>query len=258
MNLEQIYNSFPESDPITGKWPIVNSCYPVLFLTGGYLYFIYIAGPRYMKDRPPYKLKNFIFFYNIFQILANAWFVQEFIRNGWFTKYGIRCVAPDFDSPTAQKIMAVSWWLYQIKIIDYIETCIFVLRKKESQISGLHVYHHISIVMFGWIFLKYFPDVRGAFLLILNCSVHVIMYTYYFCAACGPKIQQIAARIKPYLTTIQMVQFIVALLFLAQGFLPSCETPRGKKILPYFYVNIIIYLVLFYNFYRKNYIKKSK
>jgi hypothetical protein len=34
---------------------------------------------------------------------------------------------------------------------------VFVLRKKERQISFLHVYHHASQVLYTWAHLKYLP-----------------------------------------------------------------------------------------------------
>jgi elongation of very long chain fatty acids protein 7 len=42
-----------------------------------------------------------------------------------------------------------------IKIIDLIETIFFCLRKKAGQVSFLHVYHHISTLLFTWISCKY-------------------------------------------------------------------------------------------------------
>jgi elongation of very long chain fatty acids protein 4 len=33
----------------------------------------------------------------------------------------------------------------------------FVLRKKDRQISFLHVYHHASQALFTWAYLKYLP-----------------------------------------------------------------------------------------------------
>lgn len=90
------------ADPITGQWPMMSSWYPIILVTLTYLCFVYIAGPRYMKNRPPYELKTFILFYNIIQVLANAWIVKEHIRGGWFTKYGVKCGKPDFDSPNVK------------------------------------------------------------------------------------------------------------------------------------------------------------
>lgn len=41
------------------------------------------------------------------------------------------------------------------KVIDLLDTCFFVLRKKSSNVSFLHVYHHIGTLLFSWSVLKY-------------------------------------------------------------------------------------------------------
>lgn len=50
-----------------------------------------------------------------------------------------------------------TFWFYGImlRIIEFIETIIFVLRKKQNQVTFLHVYHHISTIIIFWVFLKY-------------------------------------------------------------------------------------------------------
>lgn len=45
------------------------------------------------------------------------------------------------------------------------------------------------------------------FSVVLNSSVHVIMYSYYFAALFGPKVQQKLQGIKKNITLIQMVIF---------------------------------------------------
>lgn len=57
-----------------------------------------------MKSRPPFKLKTFIYYYNIFQILINTLIVEEHIRGGCFTTISLVCGTEDFDSPSAKKV----------------------------------------------------------------------------------------------------------------------------------------------------------
>lgn len=49
-----------------------------------------------MKNRKPYNLKTFIQWYNIFQIIANAYLVQQNISAGWFSEISIFCEMPDY------------------------------------------------------------------------------------------------------------------------------------------------------------------
>lgn len=51
-----------------------------------------------------------------------------------------------------------------IKILDLLETIFFVLRKKQNQVSFLHVYHHVGMVMGGWGATKYIPGGHVTFL----------------------------------------------------------------------------------------------
>lgn len=59
------------------------------------------------------------------------------------------------------------WWMYMLKIVELSETVFFVLRKKQNQVSSLHVYHHVSMVLLAWIGVKYFPGE------LINFSIYV-------------------------------------------------------------------------------------
>lgn len=42
------------------------------------------------------------------------------------------------------------------KLLDLLDTIFFVLRKKQSHVTFLHVHHHVTMVMIVWTFGKYF------------------------------------------------------------------------------------------------------
>ncbi|XP_018396097.1 PREDICTED: elongation of very long chain fatty acids protein AAEL008004-like [Cyphomyrmex costatus] len=258
MGLGEIYHYlFVElSVPRTREWLFISSPYPLMLITLGYVYFVLYAGPRFMKNRPPYELKNFILIYDAIQILANLWFVQKHVSYGWFSEFSILCSPPNSDSINAIKMFNLIWMLIFVKLFDYVETVVFVLRKKQNQVSGLHVYHHISNVIFIWYYLTYILDERATFISLLNCFVHVIMYIYYFIAAWSPKLQQMISPIKPFITKLQMVQFIVMIIVLLQFLSPNCVVPRGS--VPIFIGNLFLFLYLFYNFHKENYTKSPK
>lgn len=55
-----------------------------------------------------------------------------------------------------------------------------VLRKKNKQISFLHVYHHFLLV-WAWFFVCKFACGGDAYFgAIMNSFIHVVMYGYYF------------------------------------------------------------------------------
>lgn len=57
----------------------MDSPWPMILILFSYLYFVFQCGPRFMKNRPAYELKSFIKFYNIFQIISNAYLVKEIL-----------------------------------------------------------------------------------------------------------------------------------------------------------------------------------
>ena len=76
--------------------------------------------------------------------------------------------------------------------------------------------------LYLFIFFKYiFPGGMGTFHALLNCVVHVIMYSYYGLTAMGPNYQKYLWW-KKYLTTIQLVCpvfiFIYILTFMSSKF----------------------------------------
>jgi len=80
----------------------------------------------------------------------------------------------------------------------------FVLRKKEKQITFLHMYHHTVMPMISWACTKYYPGGHGTFIGVINSFVHIIMYFYYMMSAMGPQYQKYLWW-KKYITTLQMV-----------------------------------------------------
>ncbi|XP_029176888.1 elongation of very long chain fatty acids protein 1-like [Nylanderia fulva] len=261
--MEKMYNYLfvEHSVSLSREWPLISSPLPLTLIIIGYLFFVLYAGPRYMKNRPPYELRTFMLLYNSIQILTNLWMVQEHLSFGWFSEYGVTCATTlALNSPKALKIFNNIWWLMLLKIFDLVETCTFVLRKKDNQVSFLHVYHHATNILFVWIYLKYILDARATLISLINCTVHVIMYMYYFISARGPKYQRIMSPLKPFITRIQMVQFLAIIIYMIQFANPICSLDGQicYTIGTIFGVNILINLALFYNFYKKSYTNVSK
>ncbi|XP_047354504.1 elongation of very long chain fatty acids protein 7-like [Vespa velutina] len=256
MNLNNIYeNMIKGVDPRVKQWPLVDSPSTIITIIGIYIVSIFI-GSKYMNNRPAYSLKRFIQFYNIFQILANSIIVYMFLDGGWYENIFIYCVPLIYSTdPSSMKIALAIWYTMILKMIDLIETGIFVLRKKNNQISFLHVYHHITTAFLAWLCIRFYAAGMAASISMLNCSVHVIMYAYYFLSSLGPEIQKLILPYKPILTIIQMVQFVILLIYLLQTFLPDCKVPKLASFI--MFINLIINLLLFLNFYMKTY-KNSK
>nr|CAD7451027.1 unnamed protein product [Timema bartmani] len=100
--------------------------------------------------------------------------------------------------------MARACWCYMIcKVVELLDTVFFVLRKKNNQISYLHLHHHTLMPVCSWIGVKFLPGGHGTLLGVINSFVHIIMYSYYLFAGLGPQFQKYLWW-KKHLTTMQM------------------------------------------------------
>lgn len=53
------------------------------------------------------------------------------------------------------QVAGALWWYFISKGIEYLDTVFFILRKKFSQVTFLHVYHHCSMFTLWWIGIKW-------------------------------------------------------------------------------------------------------
>ncbi|XP_076246121.1 very long chain fatty acid elongase 7-like [Calliopsis andreniformis] len=149
------------------------------------------------------------------------------------------------------------WYSFLVKYLDFIETILFVLRKKKRQISTLHLYHHVSTVLLTWLYTKYWAHGMSLTVVGLNDSIHVIMYTFYLLSSYGPTVQKYLQPIKPFITIIQMVQFLILIgLGMQPFFKPECQ----EHVIPtsIMIVNLSINFALFYKFYRETYTSNNR
>jgi hypothetical protein len=89
------------------------------------------------------------------------------------------------------------------KIVDFCDTFFIVLRKKDEQLTFLHVYHHASIIAI-WGLLLHWGYGGGAvsFGAWINSLVHVLMYSHYLLTSFG-----VNNPFKRQLTNLQIIQF---------------------------------------------------
>ncbi|TGZ37778.1 Elongation of very long chain fatty acids protein [Temnothorax longispinosus] len=242
----------------TMEWLLLSSPMPIIFILLAYLYVVYFTGPQFMENRQPYSLKRFIQCYNLFQIVANFWLVFNVMTDGRpFTAVWRYCESLDkICGRNSEKQLKIMWWTLLLKIIDLIETIIFVLRKKDRQVSFLHTYHHISTVIYAWTTLRHSPHSFLMTIIALNCSIHVIMYSYYCLSTFGSNMQRRLLPFKKWITLIQMVHIAFITVGSSQGFILNCGNISVKYFSIATFLNGIVNLSLFSNFY--NSYKKSK
>lgn len=113
------------------------------------------------------------------------------------------------------------------KFVDLIETVIFVLRKKDRQVSFLHLFHHCSMVLLVYLYTTFYgPAGPPAMMSLLNVIVHTLMYTYYFLSSISPAVQA-SLWWKKYITIAQLVQFAGLMMYCTLLVVqPDCKAPR--------------------------------
>ncbi|GBN54444.1 Elongation of very long chain fatty acids protein 7 [Araneus ventricosus] len=162
-----------------------------------------------MKYRKPYSLQKVLIAYNLIQAVANLYITYTLID--CIMKYwDSRCI--DRNNPKLPEMleayMRTGYLLYLIKFLDLLDTVFFVLRKKQSQVSFLHVFHHAGMCLIVYCGLNNL-QLPGFYMVVgfaINTVVHVIMYTYYGLAAMGPQMEKYLWW-KKHLTRLQIVRF---------------------------------------------------
>ncbi|KYN23394.1 Elongation of very long chain fatty acids protein 7 [Trachymyrmex cornetzi] len=220
-------------------WPLMESPGPMLCIVGAYLLFVLKVGPKMMEKRPAFELNAVMIGYNAFQVLFSIW-LTTLVSLIFYSPCNL------FHYLKTGKISRGAWWYFFAKVIELLDTVFFVLRKKQNQITFLHVFHHSTTAVFSWCYLKFLPGEQGIVIGFLNSTVHIIMYSYYLIAALGPKYRKYIWW-KKYMTWIQLMQFGLMLVYLVLTLIMDCRT---SKALTYFFTTIvIIFIYLFSDFY---------
>ncbi|KAB5533076.1 hypothetical protein PHYPO_G00127480 [Pangasianodon hypophthalmus] len=242
---------FGERDPRVRGWLLLDSCTPTLVLTFIYLLIVYL-GPKYMKNKTAYSLKNVLLLYNFGVTMLSFYMLVELISATWSAGYKLKCQGL-FDAGEGDiRVAKVLWWYYFSKLIEFLDTIFFVLRKKNNQITFLHVYHHASMFNIWWCVLNWIPCGQSFFGPTLNSFIHVLMYSYYSLSTI-PSMHRYLWW-KRYLTQAQLVQFILTITHTLSAVVFPCGFPLGCLFFQSSYMVTLV--ILFINFYMQTYRKK--
>uniref|UniRef100_A0A8D8WJQ1 Elongation of very long chain fatty acids protein n=1 Tax=Cacopsylla melanoneura TaxID=428564 RepID=A0A8D8WJQ1_9HEMI len=255
-NFQTVLNEVVEDEEIDSWFFITSSSsWVIIGIILVYLAFVLHIGPKLMKDRPPMNIKYIILAYNLFQTVYNAWIVSKLFTtpNAFPYLFNHSCrPIPRDRNPLFRVLMEASWYYLFSKITDLLDTVFFVLKKKQSHISFLHVYHHSNMVFWCWAYIKFIKGEQGVVIGIINSFVHVVMYSYYFLAALGPQVQK-HLWWKKYITRLQLVQFAIILSYAAFIIINECPLPKALNWIMAF--QSTVFSILFANFYYKAYIR---
>lgn len=233
--------------PLSKNFPLMNP-FHVLLIALSYLAILLVGRFWMSKLKRPANVKGLQIVHNAFLVLLSLFmcvegFVQTKIIGGyyWFGN------PLDEQTSNGQAIARVMWVFYWSKILEFNDTFIMILRQSFRQVTFLHVYHHTTIFVIWWAVIYYGPGGDAVFSVILNSFVHVIMYSYYLSTTIGYPLN----FIKPYITIIQMTQFMLMIIqSLCDVIIDYKGYPRFLVWTLFFYM--ISLLVLFLNFFLKD------
>ncbi|XP_031291060.1 very long chain fatty acid elongase 2 isoform X1 [Camelus dromedarius] len=232
-------------------WFMLDSYLPTFLLTVLYLLSIWL-GNKYMKNRLALPLRGVLTLYNLGITLLSAYMLVELILSSWEGGYNLQCQALTSAGEADIRVARVLWWYYFSKLIEFLDTIFFVLRKKTSQITFLHVYHHASMFNIWWCVLNWIPCGQSFFGPTLNSFIHILMYSYYGLSV-FPSMHKYLWW-KKYLTQAQLVQFVLTITHTMSAVVRPCGFPLGCLIFQSSYMLTLV--ILFLNFYVQTYRKK--
>uniref|UniRef100_A0ABM0GNH4 Elongation of very long chain fatty acids protein n=1 Tax=Saccoglossus kowalevskii TaxID=10224 RepID=A0ABM0GNH4_SACKO len=200
---EQYEYSMSNGDKRVENWFLMSSPWPTLAVILVYYIFIWL-GPKYMENREAYKLQTPMIIYNFSIMGLSVYIWCSCVYSMYMAGYKFSCTPVSYTYDTYDiTIAAALWWYYFSKGIELLDTVFFILRKKNNQLSFLHVYHHSTMFILWWIGVKWVAGGQSTVGASINCFVHIIMYFYYGMSALGPRFQKFLWW-KKYLTILQL------------------------------------------------------
>ncbi|KAI8773241.1 elongation of very long chain fatty acids protein 2 [Biomphalaria glabrata] len=256
--INEKYNLTPPDvfygDPRVSDWPFMNNLTSILSIVFLYLLMVKL-GPVFMAKRSPMNVTYLLVAYNFAMVIWSFCMCLELVIVLAKSNQSLLCRPVKTDVEIGLREARLGWWCFMSKIAELLDTVFFIVRKKNNQLSFLHVYHHSSMVLICWYFIKYLPGGEKLYNGGINSFVHVIMYTYYGLSAMGPHYQKYIWW-KRYLTQFQICQFVcISLRCIGTFFYGPCEYPKWTNVGTLLYV--FSNLLLFLNFYIKSYKSKS-
>ncbi|CAB4063092.1 ELOVL7 [Lepeophtheirus salmonis] len=123
------------------EWEYYNQMWDVRDKRADHLPLMGIWGPNYMKNRQAMEFKGLMNLYNTVQVVScmimwiNTW------KGGWFKEYNWLCQNVDRNpdpNSSGMLMLMTCYYFYLSKILDFVDTIFFVIRKKNNQITNLH------------------------------------------------------------------------------------------------------------------------
>lgn len=229
-----------------------------IYVSGLYVLLVHV-GKWWMSSRHPWSLRRPLVMWNttlaVFSMVGTLTLLPPVVavlsEEGLSHSVCHRVVLGTASQP--RNLWSFLFVLF--KMVELGDTAFVVLRK--TPLNFLHWYHHITVMMYCWVYYSVMPGVANWFIL-LNFFVHSIMYTYYAVKACG---YRVTPSIMQFITALQLSQFVVGILanLLAYRLQAAGETCVLSKHVFYFGLAMYgSYFVLFCNFFYQRYCVRRK
>lgn len=199
---------------------------------------------------PKNTMRQISICHDIFLILWNTYIFSSicyivYDRN--LTLYGND---PEITNTMLNNVM-YHFWIS--KYYDYFDTLIIILNGNYSQLSYLHIFHHMSVSTIMFYNYKLIPNGGDIwFLIFYNSFIHILLYYYYYLTATYTKKKIWWAK---YLTTFQIIQFVCGIVQQSGSIITNKKYPSYIRETNVLYSAYMLYL--FTNFYYKKYYTKK-
>ncbi|XP_022666160.1 elongation of very long chain fatty acids protein 2-like [Varroa jacobsoni] len=239
----------PPRDPRTIGWFSAGDWVTFLLIILSYVCLVKVVLPRYMTGRKEFNLRGIIRLYNLTLVFLNVYFcynvaIHSYIGGG----YSIFCEGLHVKSGDISIVQLHYQYMF-VRIVEFLDTVFFVLRKKFNQASLLNISHHCIAVFLPWYGMSYGIDGQICLLSMVNMTVHVIMYSYYFLAS-FPSLR-LYLYWKRYLTLLQIAQFVIIIAHMSIPLFYECGFPFQTALI--IILMYIYFFVMFIKFYGSTY-----
>lgn len=219
-------------------------------------------GQRVMKNREKFHLYRSLVAWNVlmagFSILGTIRFMPYFfnmvMNDGLLHSI---CFIENANSLNSLNGIAACWaGLYRAsKLLELIDTAFIILRKQK--LIFLHWYHHAMTMVYTWYSVQE-PAAYGRWFIMMNFSIHAIMYSYYACRAMR---YHIPKKVSIAITSLQLLQMVVGIFVnlvaaYQLSFGGNCSVP--KKNIYFSFLLYFTFFLLFAHYFRTNYLVKDK
>lgn len=220
------------------------------------VYVILVFSIQYlMKNREKYRLNKALIAWNLVLSLFSLFGVVRSWPHFLYVlrKHGVEYSICERDF--AYGVQGCWTWLFILsKVPELVDTLFVVLRKQK--LIFLHWYHHSTVLIYCW-YSSSNVNSTGRWFVVMNYTIHSVMYGYYACRALRFKIPK---WVNIFITTGQISQMVVGIFVNTLAYFKKnrgerCETTYENIYWSFFMY--FTYFLLFFQFFCNAYLVKS-